>query len=468
MNVAVDHRVVRRRHLDLQRRQPGGAARLHLAGLPRPHQPDPDAGDPVRAVDGLRGVPALADPRAVGRRPTTTTCAVRDRRPEDGRDHHLGRAAADGGDRGLLLQRRAVHEDDRRRHAGRDRGRRDRGPGAAGPRDDEAARRLELVGARPDAPLVGAPRLPRGRIRPRSGRSRTPAWAGSCSRPDTADPTAAPAPGVANATTYDTPLVGPPASGTSTSRSEKLPTTTTASAPTAAPHHEPARFLVDLGRGGREVRVGERGELAAQPSERRGRRPAASDPGATRAPTSRGPSARRSAGSCGSGTVAVSHAIRSNSRARPSDTARPRSGLGVVGEEGERRRRAPLLAHEQHRGVRRGQRDQRRQHQLVVVELLGEPVATGPVADLVVVLAGHHQPPPGGARVERPTVVAAAERRPGAVVEEAPLEDLGQRAERLEVGVVALGLAGQRDVEGVVEVVAPLGVDARGRRTRGG
>ncbi len=39
-------------------------------------------------------------------------------------------------------------------------------------------------------------------------------------------------------------------------------------------------------------------------------------------------------------------------------------------------------------------------------------------------------------------------------------QTLAERGERLEVGVVAAGLAGQRDVQGVVEVVAPLGVEA--------
>ena len=63
------------------------------------------------------------------------------------------------------LSRHRVHEDDRHRHAGRAADRRDRRPGAAGPRDDEAARRLELVGARPDAPLVGEARLARDRRR---------------------------------------------------------------------------------------------------------------------------------------------------------------------------------------------------------------------------------------------------------------------------------------------------------------
>ena len=45
-------------------------------------------------------------------------------------------------------------------------------------------------------------------------------------------------------------------------------------------------------------------------------------------------------------------------------------------------------------------------------------------------------------------------------MEEAALADLSQCTQRLEVGVVALGLPGERDVHGVVEVVAPLGVEA--------
>ena len=65
-------------------------------------------------------------------------------------------------------------------------------------------------------------------------------------------------------------------------------------------------------------------------------------------------------------------------------------------------------------------------------------------------------------------VVAPAEGGAGAVVEEAALAHLGQRGERLEVGVVAAGLAGQRDVQGVVEVVAPLRVQAVVRRPRAG
>ena len=146
---------------------------------------------------------------------------------------------------------------------------------------------------------------------------------------------------------------------------------------------------------------------------------------------------------------------------RPSAVALPELGLGVGGEERERRRGRPLLPHEQHRGERPGERQQGGAGELVVVEVLGEPVAAGAVADLVVVLVGHHEPPGRHVLgVDGRAVVALAERRERPVVEEPLLAHLGQRLERLEVGVVAGGLAAQRDVDGVVEVVAPLRVEA--------
>ena len=49
------------------RPRPGGAG-VQLG-------PDPDLRDPVRALDGLRGVPALADPRGLARAPATPTAA---------------------------------------------------------------------------------------------------------------------------------------------------------------------------------------------------------------------------------------------------------------------------------------------------------------------------------------------------------------------------------------------------------
>ena len=58
--------------LDLPGRAPVGAAGLHLHRHDRGDPADPDAGDRVRPVDGLRGVPAVPDPRAVGPHRATT------------------------------------------------------------------------------------------------------------------------------------------------------------------------------------------------------------------------------------------------------------------------------------------------------------------------------------------------------------------------------------------------------------
>ena len=84
----------------------------------------------------------------------------------------------------FATQRHRVHQDDRHRHAGRPAHRRDPGPGPAGAGDDEAARPLELVGARPAAPLVGAARLARGGATPRRRRLPEPQRDPVESRPD--------------------------------------------------------------------------------------------------------------------------------------------------------------------------------------------------------------------------------------------------------------------------------------------
>ncbi len=64
------------------------------------------------------------------------------------------------------------------------------------------------------------------------------------------------------------------------------------------------------------------------------------------------------------------------------------------------------------------------------------------------------------AGVDRGAVVAAAEAAPGALVQEHPGHDVGEPGQPggREVGVVALVLAGERDVQAVVDVVGPLRV----------
>lgn len=90
-----------------------------------------------------------------------------------------------------------------------------------------------------------------------------------------------------------------------------------------------------------------------------------------------------------------------------------------------------------------------------------EAVPGCPVADLVVILDAHDEPRGRyPERIDGASVVAAAERRIRAVVKEPAPEDLRHRVERFEVGVVSGSLAGDRDVDGVMKVVAPLPVQA--------
>ena len=143
------------------------------------------------------------------------------------------------------------------------------------------------------------------------------------------------------------------------------------------------------------------GELGQRPAQRRELPVDVEEDGMPPAASSDQSSFDRSnvAGSCGSGTTDGSQPIRANSSIRPSAVARAEIRLRVRGEELERRRRRPLLAHEQHRRERAAQGQQRGAGQLVVVEVLGQPVAAGAVADLVVVLAADDEPP--GRQVRR-------------------------------------------------------------------
>ncbi len=97
-----------------------------------------------------------------------------------------------------------------------------------------------------------------------------------------------------------------------------------------------------------------------------------------------------------------------------------------------------------------------------------QPVAERPVAHLVVVLREDHEAPrlpvEGRARRGAAPVLAAV----AAVVDERPLEGLRELGHLAEVGVVAVPLAGQQDVQRVVEVVGPLRVEAPARRPRPG
>src|SRR5262245_48486968 len=67
--------------------------------------------------------------------------------------------------------------------------------------------------------------------------------------------------------------------------------------------------------------------------------------------------------------------------------------VAEVGEELPGRRGSPLLAHEQHRCVRTGQEQGRATGEQPWADLLGETIARGAVADLVMRLQRHDEPP---------------------------------------------------------------------------
>ncbi len=138
-----------------------GAAGLHVHRLPGGHPADPDLRHGLRPVHGLRGVPALADPRGVGRQSRQHPVGG-SRAAAHGSDHHQRRPPVRGRGRSLRHLRHRVHRDDRGRAHGRGaRGRHPRTrPARAG--DHEAARSVELVGAGADGALVGQARRPRG------------------------------------------------------------------------------------------------------------------------------------------------------------------------------------------------------------------------------------------------------------------------------------------------------------------
>ena len=157
--------------------------------------------------------------------------------------------------------------------------------------------------------------------------------------------------------------------GVRKSRSRSPSTTSSAGCVAEVDHHQQRRRgacvntrrrLVGGARDRSEGRVGQRGQRAAQLGRAAGR-PRAPARATRRSSSDQSSLERRKvAGSCGSGTSAGSQPICSNSREPALGRGRAELGLGVGGEELERRRGGPLLALEEHRRERAGQRQQRR------------------------------------------------------------------------------------------------------------
>ena len=149
-------------------------ARLPADHVDRQHHPAAGAGADVRAVDGLRDLPAHPDPGtvpAVRRHPRR-----RGLRREHQRAHHHQRGADhDRGVHRVRLRRHATGRRTGRRVRGGDRGRRDRGATGAGARVDGDVRPVELVAAA----LAGPASCRRSTSRSRCPRSTSATWSSS-------------------------------------------------------------------------------------------------------------------------------------------------------------------------------------------------------------------------------------------------------------------------------------------------
>ena len=129
----------------------------------------------------------------------------------------------------------------------------------------------------------------------------------------------------------------------------------------------------------------------------------------------------------------------------------------MVGEELEGSAGSPLLAHEEHGRVGRQEHQGGSGGQGGVVETGRGAVPDGSVADLVVVGAEDDEAPGVGVLGDGGAPDPVPEGGPGAVVEEGAAVGLGPCPGLGEVGVVALRLPGDPYVQGVVDVVGPLG-----------
>ena len=140
----------------------------------------------------------------------------------------------------------------------------------------------------------------------------------------------------------------------------------------------------------------------------------------------------------------------------------------MVGEELEGGAGSPLLAHEEHGCVGRQEHQGGSGGQGGVVEPGRGTVPDGSVADLVVVGSEDDEAPGVGVLGDGGAPDPVPEGGPGAVVEEGAAVGLGPRPGLGEVGVVGLRLAGDPCVQGMVDVVGPLGGHAQAGCRGGG
>src|SRR5918999_6184934 len=121
-------------------------------------------------------------------------------------------------------------------------------------------------------------------------------------------------------------------------------------------------------------------------------------------------------------------------------------GIREIDEVEERRTCTPLLALEQHRDERRGHHQGRSDFQKVCAHEIAAALATGTIADLVVVLQVAEEPIAREA-ASGASVPAPPERGIPSVVYEGFAQRLGKIRDRPEVFVVSVSLAGENGVQ---------------------
>ena len=132
-------------------------------------------------------------------------------------------------------------------------------------------------------------------------------------------------------------------------------------------------------------------------------------------------------------------------------------GVAVVDEIRKRRRIAVFLAHEQQGHAGGEQNERGRQLGLFQSHQGDQPVTSGAVADVVVILGEDDEALRWNGR-RRSAVVAIPEHGVLALVDEPLVHGPRDVVDRAEIDVVPGALTGERGVERVMEVIVPLGV----------
>ena len=133
----------------------------------------------------------------------------------------------------------------------------------------------------------------------------------------------------------------------------------------------------------------------------------------------------------------------------------------MVAEEQERRHACALLAHEQQRDLRSEHLQRNRSFERAGIAQHGEALAEGAVSDLIVILQKEHEGGRRKIRARRAARLAVTMLRRLALIDEAFRQAPGELAGRIVdvIDIIALVLSGEQNVQHVMGIVVPLGVE---------